>query len=53
MKAEAERRSSLSEVEREAEDVAESLGISYEEALKIVEEEKAKAGESGEEPGIA
>lgn len=50
MKAKAERRSSLSEVECEAEDVAESLGIPYDEALKVVEEEKDKAREREEEP---
>lgn len=45
MKAEASRRHSLSETAREAEDVAEALGLSLEKALKLLEEEQI--GEEG------
>ena len=40
MKEEARRRRSMSEVEREAEDLAEAFGITYEDALRRVEEER-------------
>lgn len=53
MKEESRRRLGMGEVERDAEDAAEALGISHEDALKLVEEEKVKARERGEEPGIA
>ena len=45
MKAEAKRRHSLSQVERDAEDTAESLGMPYEEALQREQEEAARLEE--------
>jgi len=45
MKAEAKRRHALSQVERDAEDTAESLGIPYEEALQRAQEEQARIEE--------
>jgi hypothetical protein len=45
MKAEAKRRHSLSQVERDAEDTAESLGMPYEEALQRTQEEDARLEE--------
>lgn len=53
MKEESKRRCGISEVEREAEDAAEALGISHEDALELVEEERVKARERGEAPGTA
>ncbi|WP_143527466.1 sigma-70 region 4 domain-containing protein [Rubrobacter xylanophilus] len=53
MKEEAKRRRGMSEVEREAEDLAEAFGIPYEEALKHVEEEREQNRERKEEPGSA
>lgn len=53
MQAESNRRYSLSDPEREAEDLSEVLHISFEEALELVEEEKVRDQERGEEPGIA
>jgi len=45
MKAEAMRRHTLSQVERDAEDTAELLGIPYEEALQRAQEEQARIEE--------
>ena len=53
MQAESNRRYSLSDPEREAEDLSEVLNISFEDALELVEEEKSRDQERGEEPGIA
>ncbi len=50
MKEESRRRRGMSEVERDAEDAAEALGIPHEEALKLVEEERVKARERGRSP---
>ena len=53
MKEEVKRRRGMSGIEREAEDLAESFGISYEDALEQVEEGQNKARDRGEEPGPA
>ncbi|MGH3086316.1 MAG: hypothetical protein ACRDSJ_03220, partial [Rubrobacteraceae bacterium] len=53
MQAESNRRHSLSDPERDAEDLSEVLNISFEEALELVEEEKARDQEREDEPGIA
>jgi hypothetical protein len=42
MKAEAKRRRSLSQVERDAEDISEFLRIPYEEALQRAKEDEAR-----------
>ena len=53
MKEEARRRHAMSDAEREAEDLAEDFGISYEEALSRVEEERDRPWEKGKELGPA
>lgn len=53
MKEESKRRRRMSETEREAEDLAEAFGIPYEDALERIEQERAQAGNRGEEPGPA
>ncbi len=53
MKEEARRRRGMSDAEREAEDLAEDFGISYEEALRRVEEERDRLGEREKELGPA
>ena len=53
MKEEASRRHSMSEVEREAEDLAEAFAIPYEDALRRVEEERDLSSQRGEGPGLA
>lgn len=53
MKEEGKRRRGMSEIEREAEDLAEIFGIPYEDALEQVEEEQAQTCERGKEPGTA
>lgn len=47
MKAESTRRHSLSDPEREAEDLSDVLNISFEDALELVEEDQNRGGESG------
>lgn len=53
MKVERRRRLSLSETEREIEDISEAFDVPYEEAVKILDEEKARGRQRGEEPGSA
>jgi hypothetical protein len=54
MKAEAERWRSMSEMEREAELEAEALNISFEQALRRIEEERDRRNSGyGDRPGIA
>ncbi len=53
MKEEARRRRGMSDAEREAEDLAEDFGISYEEALRRVEEERDRLRERQKELGLA
>lgn len=50
LKAEARRRHAMTETERDVEDLAETFGIPYEDALERVEQEQRYAGE---EPGTA
>jgi hypothetical protein len=53
IKEEARRRRGMSDAEREAEDLAEDFGISYEEALRRVEEERDRLRERQKELGLA
>lgn len=53
MKEEAKRRRGMSSIEREVEDLAETFGIPYEEALERVEVERAQHQKRNEEPGPA
>ncbi len=53
MKEEAKRRRGMSETQREAEDLSETFGIPYEDALERVAEERAQYQKRSQEPGPA
>lgn len=53
MKEEVKRRRGMSGIEREGEDLSETFGISYEDALEQVEEERDQTRKREEEPGTA